>query len=83
MDGMNIDGVRFTGFVNNKNTSVQNAVKTTGIIPLGHTNAVKSDGLYEGMGLKLSPEAATTARMEKFFNDDPRIPILEEICGIQ
>lgn len=82
MDGMNIDGVRFTGFVNNKNTSVQNADKR-GIIPLGHTNAVKSDGLYEGMGLKLSPEAATTARMKEFFENDPRIQLLNKICRIQ
>lgn len=79
MDGfeINLSGIKATGYTNNT-SGARKADKLQGALPLVQTNAVKSDGLYEGMGLKFSPEARMAAEMEK----SPFMNSLNELFGI-
>ncbi len=72
MDGLNIDGVKFTGFAN-KTSNVQ---KTNNSEPLFKTNTVNDSGFYPG--LSFSPEARMEAEMAK----SPFINSLNELFGL-
>lgn len=72
MDGMNIDGVKFTGYVN-KTSHVRKTEKSTSVFS---TKIADNDGFYSG--LKFSPEARMAAEMEK----SPFMKNLNELFGI-
>lgn len=72
MDGLNIDGVKFTGYTNSTSKSSKSESST----PLFNVKGADNSGFYPS--LNFSPEARMAAEMDK----SPFMQGLNELFGI-
>lgn len=72
MDGLNIDGVKFTGYTN----GTPKILKSKSLTPLFNLKGADSSEIYPS--LNFSPEARMAAEMEK----SPFMQGLNELFGI-